>query len=80
MSCISRTGSNPVSSLFATQQQQLDVEAQRDWIQLDVANALWAAKGKAFLPSFMKTAGDDYQAEIKRASFSDTKSTPRVAK
>src|SRR6266851_10108332 len=37
--------------------------------QLSVANALWGQKGYNFLPSFEKTATDDYHAMLKELDF-----------
>ncbi|HEY3857728.1 MAG TPA: serpin family protein [Verrucomicrobiae bacterium] len=69
---------NATSPAFATLQQQLDEEKKRDGIQLDIANALWASRGDSFLPAFMKSAADDFQANIKRAGFFTSAESARV--
>jgi serine protease inhibitor len=65
---------------FSTNQQQLaatfdelqsDLEATEatNSIELNIANALWTQEGFPFLPSFLDTASNDYQANINQADF-----------
>ena len=42
-----------VSSSFAELQNQLNAAGKQKGIQLNVANALWAQQGHAFLPAFL---------------------------
>jgi serpin B len=48
-----------------------DISAGRreDEYQLNIANALWAAKGYPFRPEFLKIARDDYKAELSNLDF-----------
>jgi serpin B len=38
-------------------------------IELNIANCLWAQKGHPFLPAFLKTAQQNYQANLNQADF-----------
>ena len=54
---------------FAKLQHQLGEAGKQNGIELDLANALWAQKGYPFLPAFLKTARNDYQASVQQADF-----------
>lgn len=56
-------------SSFRELQRQLNDAEKQKCIQLDIANALWAQKGEPFLPAFLKTARNDYQANVNQADF-----------
>jgi serpin B len=56
-------------SSFGELQKQLTDAEKPNGIQLAIANALWTQKGEPFLPAFLQTAADDYQADIKQADF-----------
>src|SRR5258708_7269328 len=61
--------SGQVHSSFGDLQRQLDKAQEQKGIQLNIANALWAQQGHAFLPAFLNAAKADYQANIKHADF-----------
>ncbi len=58
-----------VHSGFSELQRQLGEAEKQQGIQLTVANALWAQTGHPFLPAFLNTAKDEYQANINQADF-----------
>ncbi len=58
-----------VHSAFGELQRQLRQAEKQQGIELTVANALWAQTGHPFLPAFLKTATDEYQANINQADF-----------
>jgi len=62
-------GQKGVHASFLELQQQLHDAEKETGVQLDIANALWTQKGEPFLPAFLKTATDDYQANVKQADF-----------
>jgi serpin B len=47
--------------------------------QLSTANALWGQKGFNFLPSFEKTAVDDYHAALREVDFAEETEKSRLA-
>jgi serpin B len=51
------------------QLRELNDAERREGIQLETANALWTQRDEPFLPAFLKTASDDYQADIQQADF-----------
>lgn len=63
------TNQGPVHLTFGELQRELNEAQRQRGIQLDLANALWAQKGKAFLPHFLKIVGDDYQASVHQTDF-----------
>jgi serpin B len=62
-------GKVPLHSSFGELQRQLNDAAKQKGIQLDIANALWTQEGHPFLPSFLKIAKDNYQANVNQADF-----------
>jgi len=62
-------GQAGVHASFGELQQQLTDTNNLKGIQLDIANGLWMQTGDPFLPLFLKTASDDYQAAVKQADF-----------
>jgi serine protease inhibitor len=58
-----------VHTTFSDLQRQLGYAGQQKSIQLSIANALWAQEGDAFLPTFLRIANSDYQANIGQADF-----------
>jgi serine protease inhibitor len=54
---------------FGQLQRQLAQDDNARGCQLNVANALWAQQGHAFLPAFLGIAKDDYQANLAQADF-----------
>lgn len=58
-----------VHSCFSELQRQLSEAGKQQGIDLTVANALWAQKGHSFLPAFLKTVQNEYQANINQADF-----------
>jgi serpin B len=62
-------GDARLHSSFGELQQQLTDAEKPNGIRLEIANALWTQKGEPFLSAFLKTAAEDYQADIKQADF-----------
>ncbi len=58
-----------VHSGFRELQHQLSKAEIEPGTELRVANALWAQTGHPFLPAFLKTARDEYQANINQTDF-----------
>ncbi|HJZ78848.1 MAG TPA: serpin family protein [Pyrinomonadaceae bacterium] len=54
---------------FAVLNKALNGQGENRHYQLDVANALWGAKGVGFLDSFLKAAQDAYDAGLKEMDF-----------
>jgi serine protease inhibitor len=54
---------------FGRLQRQLGEASAQKGIELNLANALWAQKRHPFLPAFLRTAQDDYQADVNQADF-----------
>ncbi len=57
------------ASLFGQLQAELEADQQTNAIELNIANALWVQEGFPFLPSFLETATNQYQANIGQADF-----------
>ncbi len=58
-----------VQKEFGALQLDLSQAASRQAVALNMANALWARQGHPFLPAFLGTARNDYQANISQADF-----------
>ncbi len=58
------------ASLFAELQAQLEATQQTNVLELNTANALWTQQGFPFLPAFLETATNQYQASVNQADFS----------
>lgn len=54
---------------FGELQRQLSAAGNRDGIQLNIANALWAQRGHPFLRPFLDLAKGEYQANLNQADF-----------
>ena len=67
-----------VSSSFAELQSQLNAAGKQKGIQLNVANALWAQQGHAFLPAFLGVARDEYHANVNQADFKSNAESARA--
>jgi serpin B len=57
------------ASLFGQLQSELEAKQQTNVIELNIANALWTQVGFPFLPSFLETATNQYQANVNQANF-----------
>ena len=66
-----------VNASFSGLQRQLNEAGEQKGIQLNVANALWAQQGHAFLPAFLNAARDEYQANVKQADFKTSAESAR---
>jgi serpin B len=66
-----------LGSSFSGVQRQLNEAGAQKGIQLNVANALWAQQGHAFLPAFLSAARDEYQANVKQADFKTSAESAR---
>ncbi len=54
---------------FGQLQSAMQADQQTNALQLRIANALWTQVGFPFLPDFLATASDQYQASISQADF-----------
>src|ERR1035437_5091046 len=63
------TNQQQFASLFGELQAELEADQQTNAIELNLANALWVQEGFPFLPSFLETATNQYQANIGQADF-----------
>lgn len=64
------TGSqDQVASAFGDLQRQFNGVEQKQGIELNIANGLWAQEGHPFLPSFMAIAQTAYQARVNQVDF-----------
>lgn len=57
------------ASLFGELQAQLEAAQQTNALELNTANALWTQEGFPFLPAFLETATNQYQASVNQADF-----------
>ena len=57
------------ASQFGDLQRELETNQEPNVIELNIANALWTQEGFPFLPAFLATATNQYQASINRADF-----------
>ena len=63
------TNQQQFASLFGQLQAELEADQATNAVELNVANALWTQEGFPFLPSFLETATNQYQANIGQADF-----------
>ncbi len=63
------TNQQQFASLFGQLQDELEADQQTNAIQLNIANALWTQAGFPFLPAFLGTATNQYQANVNQADF-----------
>ena len=63
------TNQQQFASLFGELQAELEADQQTNAIELNIANALWVQEGFPFLPSFLETATNQYQANVGQADF-----------
>ena len=57
------------ATLFGQLQAELATDQQANAIALDIANALWTQEGFPFLPAFLETATNQYQASVNQTDF-----------
>jgi serpin B len=57
------------AALFGELQAELKAEQETNAIELNIANALWIQEGFPFLPAFLETATNQYQASVAQADF-----------
>src|SRR5262245_60840661 len=63
------TDQKKLHSAFGELQQQLKDYGKLKGIELNVANALWTQMGHPFLPDFLRTANENYQANLNQTDF-----------
>ncbi len=63
------TNQQEFASLFGQIQAKLETEQATNAVELNIANALWLQEGFPFLPTFLQTATDQYQANLGQADF-----------
>ena len=63
------TNQQQFASLFGELQAELATDQQPNAIELNIANALWIQEGFPFLPAFLQTATNQYQASVGQADF-----------
>lgn len=62
-------GQEQVSRSFGGLQQQLNAAQKKGEIQLKIANGLWGQEGHPWLPAFLKTAQDQFDARLTQVDF-----------
>jgi serpin B len=60
-----------LAEAFGQLQTQVESDQDTNEVQLNIANALWTQIGFPFLPSFLATASNQYQATIGQADFTN---------
>lgn len=63
------TDQQQFASTFGDLQRELEANQEPNVIELNIANALWTQKGFPFLPAFLATATNQYQANLSQADF-----------
>jgi serpin B len=63
------TNQQQFASLFGQLQVELEAEQETNAMELNIANALWTQEGYPFLPAFLETATNQYQASVNQADF-----------
>ena len=63
------TNQQQFASLFGKLQDELATNQQPNAVELNIANALWTQEGFPFLPAFLETATNQYQASVNQADF-----------
>ncbi len=63
------TNQQEFASLFGQLQAELRTDQATNAIELNIANALWLQEGFPFLPAFLQTATNQYQANLGQADF-----------
>ena len=63
------TNQQQFASLFGELQDELETNQQPNAVELNIANALWIQEGYPFLPAFLETATNQYQASVNQADF-----------
>ena len=63
------TNQQQFASLFGQLQAELGADQATNAVELNIANALWLQEGFPFLPAFLQTATDQYQANLGQADF-----------
>jgi serpin B len=63
------TNQQQFASLFGELQTELEANQDTNSVELNIANALWTQIGFPFLPSFLETATNQYQANVNQADF-----------
>jgi serpin B len=63
------TNQQQFASLFGQLQAELEADQATNAVELNIANALWLQEGFPFLPAFLQTATDQYQANLGQADF-----------
>jgi serpin B len=63
------TNQQQFASTFGQLQSELQADQQTNAIELKIANALWTQAGFPFLPAFLQTAANQYQASVNQADF-----------
>jgi serpin B len=63
------TNQQQFASTFGQLQNELQSDQQTNAIELNIANALWTQVGFPFLPDFLQTATNQYQASVNQGDF-----------
>ncbi len=63
------TNQQQFAATFNQLQNQLQSDQQTNGLELNIANALWTQVGFPFLPDFLQTATNQYQANLNQADF-----------
>ncbi|HEV7926203.1 MAG TPA: serpin family protein [Verrucomicrobiae bacterium] len=65
------TNQQQFASLFGELQSDLEATEATNAIELNIANVLWTQEGFPFLPSFIETATNQYQANVNQVDFAN---------
>ena len=65
------TNQQQFASLFGELQSDLAATQETNVIQLNIANVLWIQEGFPFLPAFLGTATNQYQANVNQVDFAE---------
>ena len=63
------TNQQQFATLFGELQDELETNQQPNAVELNIANALWIQENYPFLPAFLETATNQYQASVSQADF-----------
>ncbi len=70
-------GQEQVARSFGGLRQQLNAAQKKGEIQLNITNGLWGQEGHPFLPAFLKTARQQYDAKLIQLDFATAAESAR---
>jgi serpin B len=72
------TNQNQLAASFNELQEQLNQEQERNGMELDFANGIWAQKDHVFLAAFLDVARQSYGANLRQIDFRTRSETART--